>query len=43
MTQIINEAFQELKGLNEDTFSFDKKGFDRLQSFLTRDLTDETV
>lgn len=43
MSQIINEAFQELKGLNEDTFSFDKKGFDRLQSFLTRDLTDETV
>lgn len=43
MSQIINEAFQELKGLNEDTFSFNKKGFDRLQSFLTRDLTDETV
>lgn len=43
MSQIINEAFQELKGLNEDTFSFNKEGFDRLQSFLTRDLTDETV
>lgn len=43
MSQIINEAFQELKGLNEDTFSFNKKGFDRLQSFLIRDLTDETV
>lgn len=43
MSRIINEAFQELKGLNEDTFSFNKEGFDRLQSFLTRDLTDETV
>lgn len=43
MSQIINEAFQELKGLNEDTFSFNKEGFDRLQRFLTRDLTDETV
>lgn len=43
MSQIINEAFQELKGLNEDTFSFNKEGFDRLQSFLTQDLTDETV
>lgn len=43
MSQIINEAFQELKGLNEDTFSFNKEGFDRLQSFLTRDLTAETV
>lgn len=43
MSQIINEAFQELKGLNEDTFPFNKEGFDRLQSFLTRDLTDETV
>lgn len=34
---IISEAFKELKGLKEETFSFDKKGIEKLQNFLYDD------
>lgn len=34
---IISEAFKELKGLKEETFSFDKKGLEKLQDFLYDD------
>ena len=37
MDQIIKEAFQELKMMNEDTFSFDKEGLSSLSKFLKAD------
>lgn len=40
MSQLIHEAFQELKSLKEATFSFDKSGTTELQKFLHKDDVD---
>ena len=40
MSQLIHEAFQELKSLKEATFSFDKSGTMELQKFLHKDNVD---
>ena len=42
MSQLIHEAFQELKSLKEATFSFDKSGTMELQKFLHKDDVDSS-
>ena len=42
MSQLIHEAFQELKSLKEATFSFDKSGTTELQKFLHKDDVDSS-
>lgn len=42
MSQIINEAFKELKGLDEATFSFDKQGVMELRDFLHQSYEEPT-
>lgn len=42
MSQIINEAFKELKGLDEATFSFDKQGVMELRDFLHQNYEEPT-
>ena len=42
MSQLIHEAFQELKSLKEATFSFDKSGTTELQKFLHKDNVDSS-
>ena len=42
MSQLIHEAFQELKSLKEATFSFDRSGTAELQKFLHKDDVDSS-
>lgn len=42
MSQLIHEAFQELKSLKEATFSFDRSGTAELQKFLHKDNVDSS-